>query len=189
LRHRSRGKETQASFVIDLVGAHRRGDYEVALLAASASENSKSKHFPGNARFFKERVGKLGWDDLPIVPMPAVHGLSYWDFCFYVGDGEAFERDMDALWQAIAPKIPRNPSDYLSDGQKLNDGAIQSEPLAKWRNTWCDVVSAYSHIHAKRDVFVTNNTRDFQRNSQALADLGMQHISSPETTRDLLERL
>ena len=68
----------QASFAIDLVDRHRNGEFEVALLAASASENTKSKLFPGNAKLFKDRVAAIGWEDLPIVLMPGVWGLSYW---------------------------------------------------------------------------------------------------------------
>ncbi len=177
----------QSAHVIDLVDAHLRGEIEVALLATSASENSRSKRFPGSAKFFTERVSKLGWSELPLVPMPAVWGLTYWDFCFYIHDGEAFERDTDALWQVIAPKFPRKLANHVVDGQILDDELFQSEQLSKWRNVWCDVLSAYSHIHAKRDVFVTNNTRDFQRNAEALAKLGMEHICSPEAARDLLE--
>lgn len=179
----------QASCVVDLVNAHRKGELEVALLAASASENTKSMLFPGNAGVFKMRVAQLGWDDLPLVPMPGIIGLSYWGFCFVVVDREAFERDMEALWQVIAPNVLRKPTDHLTDGQTLDDNSIQSNALSKWRNTWCDVISAYSHIHAARNIFVTNNTRDFQNNAPALSSLGMKHISSPAETRHLLEAL
>ena len=169
----------QAGYVKDLIRGHRQGQFEVALLAASASENAKSKRFPGNASLFVERVSALGWRDLPLVPMPAVIGLSYFDFCYYVGDADKFKHDMDALWQAIAPKVPRRPTDHLPKGIALSDDAIQSEHLWKWRNTWCDVVSAYSHIHDGRDIFVTNNTRDFQNNADKLSTLGMRCITSP----------
>ena len=172
----------QAIYVNNLISCHRSGEFEVALLAASASENSRSKRFPGNAGLFKERISKLGWQDLPLVPMPAICGLSYWDFCYSIGDGEKFERDMDALWQAMAPKIPRKPAEHLPPETRLSDDAIQSEALSKWRNTWCDVISAYSHIHAGRDIFVTNNTMDFQRNFAKLFQLGIKHIFTPEET-------
>lgn len=172
----------QAAHVVDLINRHRQGQFEVALLAASASENSKSKRFPGSAKIFKNKVSALGWQDLPIVPMPGITGLSYWDFCYYVDDGEKFERDMDALWSAIAPKVPREPSEHLIFGASMTDDLIQSEPLSKWRNAWCDVISAYSHIHDCRDVFVTNNTRDFQKNYEVLSRLGMKHIYTPAET-------
>ena len=177
----------QATFVIDLVGRHRSGEFEVALLAASASENTKSKLFPGNAKLFKDRVAHLGWNDLPIVPMPAVWGLSYWDFCFYTD--ATFEPKFDALWTAIVPTVPRKASDHLQMGQSLDVDSLQSEALAKWRNTWCDVMSAFSHIHAARDIFVTNNTSDFQRNMPKLSPLGMQNICIPEDARRLISSL
>ncbi|OWV40486.1 hypothetical protein CDZ95_21315 [Mameliella alba] len=179
----------QAAHVTDLIRRHRKGKFEVALLAASASENSRSKRFPGNADFFKDRVSALGWNDLPLVPMPGIFGLSYWDFCYSVGDGDKFERDMDALWCVIAPKVPSRPSEHLPSGVSLTDEAIQSEELSKWRNAWCDVISAYSHIHGGRDVFVTNNTRDFQNNSEALLRLGMKHIFTPAETLAGLAKL
>jgi HPt (histidine-containing phosphotransfer) domain-containing protein len=179
----------QAGNVNELIEGHRRGEIEVALLAASASENTKSMRFPGNSGVFKQRIEQLGWEDLPLVKMPGVLGLSYYGYCFMVGDGVAFQSDLDALWQVIAPKVPRNAEDNLRDGQAWDDWAIQSEELAKWRNSWCDVISAYSHIHEERDVFVTNNTRDFHNNAQALASLGMKHISKPAETLELIDEL
>lgn len=179
----------QAKYVSDLIHSHRKGELEVALLAASASENSKSKRFPGNATLFGERIAALGWQDLPLVPMPGVWGLCYFDFCFFVEDGDAFERDRDALWQVIAPKVPRDLSEHLPVGLELSDDVIQSEALSKWRNTWCDVISAYSHIHARRDLFVTNNTRDFQKNADRLSLLGMKYISAPSQTASMINEI
>lgn len=61
--------QPQADAVNTLIAAHRKGQIEVALLAASASENTKSKVFPGNAELFLKRVAHLGWQDLPLVQM------------------------------------------------------------------------------------------------------------------------
>lgn len=179
----------QAEHVASLINYHRKGHFEVALLAASASENTRSKIFPGNAHLFVERIAALGWQDLPLVPMPGVIGLSYWSHCYYVEDGDKFEQDMDALWQAIAPMIPRRPSEHLPEGVKLTDDAIQSIALSKWRNTWCDVVSAYSHIHAARDIFVTNNTKDFHKNADKLSRLGMKQICTPAETISVIAKI
>lgn len=179
----------QAPCVRELIHSHRNGELEVALLAASASKNTRSKRFPGNAAFFCERISAIGWQDLPLVPMPGVIGLSYLDFCFIVGDDKQFKLDMDALWQAIAPKIPKDPSDHLPPGENLSDDLIQSEHLSKWRNTWCDVVSAYSHVHQRRDIFVTNNTRDFQANKEKLSALGMRHIGKPSEALAAVDKI
>lgn len=179
---------SQAQYVRELVIRHRDGQFEVALLAASASENLRSKRFPGSANAFTERVSALGWSDLPLVRMPGVQGLSFVNFSYLVGDGEKFKRDMDALWQAIAPRVPRNPCDHLPSGMEYCNGTLQSEELSKWRNTWCDVVSAYSHIQERRDIFVTNNTRDFQKNRDKLSALGMRIIATPAETVSLVNK-
>lgn len=180
----------QASHVLELVRLHREGKCNVALLAASASENTRSMRFPGNAKIFIERVAALDWNDLPLVPVPAVIGLTYIkEFSFIVGDAAEYKRDMDALWQAIAPKVPRRPIDHLPSGVILSDEAMQSEHLSRWRNTWCDVVSAYSHIYANRDIFATNNTRDFQNNAEKLAALGMRRIASPQDALAAVDKL
>lgn len=178
----------QASDVTELVKLHRLGRCEVALLAVSASENTKSKRFPGNAKLFRDRILALGWQDLPLVLAPSVSSLTFLDFCFCVGNGEKFEHDIDALWRVIAPSVQRKPRDHLHEGVQMTDETIQSEALSKWRNTWCDVISAYSHIHEGRDVFVTNNTRDFQDNASALAELGMKRIAKPAEAVSALER-
>lgn len=182
----------QAGSVQELIKQHRLANIEVALLAASASENTPStallegRRFPGTALLFTERVERLGWGDLPIVPMPCIFDLSFFDFCYQVGDGEAYERDMKALWEVIAPNVFFEPEDFLQPDQKMDDEMIQSAQLAKWRNTWCDVTSAYCHIEAGRDVFVTLNTKDFQKKWEALAKLGMTDICDPD---ELVSRL
>ena len=181
--------QPQADAVNTLIAAHRMGQIEVALLEASASENTKSKVFPGNAELFLKRVARLGWDDLPLVPMPGIRGLSYWDHAYYVDDSEAFERKFDAIWAVMAPRFARHPQAHLKPDQTLDDAAIQSDGLSKWRNTWCDAMSAYTHIHAKRDVFVTNNTRDFQGHAEALEPLGMTRIATPNDAVQVLGNL
>ena len=179
----------QANCVTELIRLHRLGCFEVALLAASASENTKSKRFPGNATVFKERISSLGWQDLPLVPMPGIVGLSYWDFCYYVDDVVKFQQDRDEIWNVIAPSIPKEPIDHLPVGKQMTDDAIQSAELSKWRNTWCDVISAYSHIHEGRDVFVTNNTKDFQKHASELAKLGMMQIATPADAMAKVEQI
>ncbi|WP_040818694.1 hypothetical protein [Litoreibacter arenae] len=169
----------QSKYVGALIELHRSHKCEVALLATSASENTRSKRFPGSASEFTERVRRLNWSDLPVVPMPAVIGLTYWDFCYWIDDGNKFERETGAIWDVIASKVACDPVDHFDGPDALTDEMIQSESLTKWRNSWCDVLSAYSHIEANRDVFVTLNTRDFQKHAAKLKSLGMNHICDP----------
>lgn len=178
-------KQLQAEYVQRLIECHRAGRCEVALLATSGSENTGSKLFPGSYNVFMDRITALGWHDLPHVPMPGVYGLTFFGHAQWVDDGDV-EESLDRFWQVIASATPRNPHEHLPSGEELTDESIQSENLAKWRNAWCDVMSAYTHVHAKRDIFVTNNTKHFQKNAERLAQLGMKMIRSP---RDALAEL
>jgi hypothetical protein len=87
------------------------------------------------------------------------------------------------------PAFEQDARRHLPEGALLDDHSIQSDHLADWRNRWCDVMSAYSHIVSKRDVFVTLNTRDFQRNEAALVALGIGKILTPDETVALLGHL
>ncbi|MBH1974526.1 MAG: hypothetical protein I8H94_05555 [Rhodobacteraceae bacterium] len=186
----------QADAVKFLVELHRRGSIEVALLAVSASENMKSpgkatgRVFPSSFSVFRKKVELIGWSDLPIVPVPMIVGLTYiGPNTYFVAKDGPIKSDIDALWAVIAPKVSREPRDYLIAGQILDDANIQSEGLAKWRNAWCDVYSAYCHINAGRDVFVTSNTRDFQDNASALLELGLHVIATPAKAVELVQHL
>lgn len=174
----------QAYSLQRLVESHRSGKVDVALLGASASENTREKRLPSTFHHFQMKIEDLGWSDLPIVPMPCVIGLTYIGRSFIVGDADLFKRDVNAIWEVIAPNVPRSPRDIASNWEESKD--IGSEDLARWRNVWCDVMSAYSHIKAGRDVFVTNNTRDFQSKSTPLSKLGMKRICTPDEAVNLV---
>ena len=175
----------EAEDVCRLIELHRASRCNVGLLATSASENNRSRRFPGNAKHFKDRVALLGFSDLPIVLAPSVFGLTYFDWSFRV-DEEEYNTLVPLLWAAMFPDYDRDAKSHLKCGQILDDATIQSEQLADWRNRWCDVMSAYSHIHATRDVFVTLNTRDFQRRSHELAKIGIEKILKPSECFALL---
>lgn len=180
----------QVASVLELVDLHRNGEIEVALFAASASENNRSKRFPGSAKEFKERIEKLGWSDLPLVPMPAIIGLSFFDFSYWVGDANEFKEKFDELWKIIAPNVDRDFRSHVATGPGLSDDdVIQSAELKKWRNTWCDVMTAYCHIREKRDLLVTLNTSDFQRRSTKLSALGMSNICEPKEALRFIRKL
>lgn len=173
-------REASANAVEALVAAHRAGVVEVAVLAVSASENTRKKGFPPNAIVFRERLERLGWDDLPVVPAPAVADLTFFDNdSLYVGDAEAYETLVARLWGLLAGEVPRDPRACLAPEEDLGK-FIHSERLHKWRNRWCDVHSAWSHIMAGRDIFVTTNKKDFQRNAKALQEMGLQMAATPD---------
>lgn len=169
----------QAEAVKDLIEGHKNNEFEVALLAVSASEALSNKvegekgKLPSSARQFKERVAKLGWQDLPLLLAPATIGLTYIGLSV-ISDPDRDDAIFNDLWRVMAPQnMPRDPNDTLvPDVNSFRDG-IGAADFKKWRNTWCDVMSAFCHVGDKRDVFVTTNTKDFQRKIKRLSQLGM----------------
>jgi len=172
--------EPAAAAVTQLVNVHRGGRIEVALLQVSASENLKgSREFPGSYDCFEERLAKLGWDDLPRLPTPSVIGLTFLG-CSYIVDERVYTERSDTLWSIIAPNLKTFLDDWIATRGQPSDEDFSGPDFAKFRNAWCDVHSAYCHINERRDLFVTTNTRDFQKKSDALTPLGLVAVSPKE---------
>lgn len=138
----------------------------------SASEALRgSKIFPATANQFNTRIDALGWGDLDRVMGPLVLDLTYWDMSVVVDD--TFEERIGALWTAMFPNIDRE----LPRG--LTQAELHGANFHKWRNAWCDVHTLWAHLNAERDVFVTTNTKDFQKNADKLALHGLKVVQTP----------
>lgn len=85
-----------------------------------------------------------------------------------------FEEEIGVLWRAMFPKIDPNTPNETSEEK------LWSSESKKWRNAWCDVHTIWTHINARRDVFVRSNTADFQNNLGVLKALGLRSALTPE---------
>ncbi|WP_195818788.1 hypothetical protein [Roseobacter sp. MH60115] len=138
----------------------------------SASEALRgSKEFPPAATQFNTRIDALGWGDLDRVRGPLVFDLTCWDMSVVVDD--TFEERIGALWTAMFPNTDRE----LPPG--LTQAELHDVNFHKWRNAWCDVHMLWAHFNAERDVFVTTNTKDFQKNADKLALHGLKAVHTP----------
>lgn len=174
--------ENHASAVVGLVKAHRDGLIRVGLTTVSASETlaDGTKRFPASAKQFRSRVSALGWDDLDLLLGPAVIGLTYLDLCKWVDD--EFESQRDQIWAILFPTLERELRSEVTEKE------LHSSCFKKWRNAWCDVHTLWTHLDAERDVFVTTNTRDFQRHATELARIGLKAVLTPEEAEALLPK-
>jgi hypothetical protein len=153
--------EPSSDAIKALVLSHREGRSAVAVLQTSASENMRgTRLFPASYLDFEARPKGIGWDDLPRVKTPGVWGLSFWGASFYVDVGH-YDKFASILWSKMFPRLPQRYEEFLTNAGLPEDTSLRSEEANKWRNAWCDVHSAYSHLWAKRDFFVTLNLRDF----------------------------
>jgi hypothetical protein len=96
------------------------------------------------------------------VPTPGVWGLTFWGNSIYV-DPQDYQRKKSEIWSAMFPGTPEDYGDFLRKSGLPPNTALHSADVSKWRNEWCDVHSAYSHLAAQRDFFVTLNSSDFEK--------------------------
>lgn len=166
--------DEHAPYVHALVDLHRENKVKVALTTVSASESLRgSKEFPASAEAFRSRLKALDWEDLELLFAPMVLDMTYWGMSKIVGDGEAFEREIEAIWSVLGGTTSRRLPENLPAEE------LWSKRWKKWRNVWCDVHTLWTHIDADRDVFVTTNTSDFQNKFNELRGLRLREVKTP----------
>ncbi len=173
--------EPQGESVSLLVDAHRARRADVALLATSASESLRNKTFPGSYKDFEERVQRAGLSDLPVLLTPAVVSLTFIERS-YIVDQSDYSGLRDRIWSLLFPTISQEaPLTWEHDPEE----ELYSSSLSRWRNAWCDVHSLITHMDHGRDVFVTSNTKHFQKHQEQLRNLGVDRIATPRESLDL----
>lgn len=159
-----------------IVAAHK-SVFDVGIVTTAASENSADKTFWSDVNVFEARLEAVEMSDLKKVLTMGCYDLTYYDYCFLAEEDD--EALVDKLW-AIPPKgVPRTSADFAKMKGLPSDMDITAPEFARWRNHWCDVHSWHAHIKAKRDVFVTGDTKNFRGpRMQQLIDLGIGDICS-----------
>lgn len=176
-------EEPAAAGVFALADAHRRDCANVALLATSASESLRDKTFPASYELFEDRVKRAGLDDFPVLPTPAVWDLVFWDRSYWV-DVDKYRRQKAAIWAVLFPSVEEEPWHRM--GPNAFNKIVHTPAMKTWRNAWCDVHNLVTHIDHQRDVFVTTNTRDYQRYAERLGALGVATVRTPREAAEMV---
>ena len=169
-----------AAAVRMLADAHARGTVDVAVIAMSASENQKNGRLLRAFAEFQDYLAALHLAHLNIV-MPMMYwDISFWDHCFWSDDAMLdLERQIHSI---LFPNEQFLWENYCRDkGTDLPS----NPPVGLWRNHKCDVQAIWSHIHGKRDVFVTSDGNFHKRKSDLVA-LGAGQIKCPDSMIKLL---
>ena len=159
-----------------LVDRHSENGIDVALIAMMASERPRLAEAETSFSEFQSRIEDLGLGHLPHVLPLCYWGISFWDHCLWADDAEVLEEQIHAV---LFPNRPFR-----------GDGVAASERFESWRNAKCDVQAMWSHIHAARDVFVTNDA-NFHKATKLpqLLSLGAGRIIRPMDIPELLKQL
>jgi hypothetical protein len=164
----------EAGAIRTLAHAHSLGKADVA--AISASEKQKSGHYIKNFTEFRDRLASLGPNHLRIIRPMAYFDISFWDYCLLSDDLMiALERQIHV---SLFPNVEFSWQDYCRTN---GIDPIPMSPNGKWRNCKCDVQAVWSHIQARRDVFVMNDGNLHSAGKKAaLITLGAKQIEYPE---------
>jgi hypothetical protein len=141
----------------------------------SASERQKDGSTIENFLSFKNRLSALQLSHLEILPAMAYWDITFFDHCLFADDKmELLEK---TIHEILFPKVEFLRTDFCAR-RNLDTDAPETKA---WRSAKCDVQVLWSHIHHKRDVFVTSD-KNFHLVSKkpALVSLGALQILYPD---------
>jgi hypothetical protein len=165
--------ETSAGAIRALADAHEAAKANVAVVAVSASERPAQAPIR-NFEEFQRRLARLKLESLEIV-LP----LHYWDVCFW--DWWIWGSDEMYAFERMIHEVLFPTTSYLWSDYAAANGLDPEIKTSDWHNRKCDVLALWSHIHAGRDVFVTNDGRFHKRTKKpALIGLGAGRIENAE---------
>lgn len=175
-------RRDDAVYVRALADAHSRGEADVAVIGISASEKQRDGCRMEDFGEFRKRLKSMGLEHLPVVFPLAYFDITFWDVSLLADDEmEQLERK---IHQIMFPSV-----EFLwADFSKTNRLDPNNPPHGtKWANCKCDVQALWSHMHHKREVFVTADS-DFHKASvkPALIALGAGRIEYPRDAASLI---
>jgi len=171
-----------AGSVQTLADAHARGEANVAVVAVSASETQENGARLTNFNEFQTLLDTLALSHLEILKPILYWDIAFWDWAYWA---EPTMVDLERLIHGVLfPNIEFLWPDYChTRGWDPNTQPVN----AKWRNAKCDVLALWSHIHHRRNVFVTGD-RNFHAATKLnnLIALGAGRIEHPKAATALL---
>ncbi len=174
--------EPEATRIQALADANSAGKAHVAVVAISASEKQQDGRSIDNFDNFRARLSTLGLKQLEILPALGYIDVTFFDWCIFPSaDDVVLEREIHEI---LFPNVQFLWQDYRA-AHSLNP--LETHPSGRWRNCKCDVLGLWSHIHFKRDVFVSSD-ENFHRATKkpALLALGANRIETPVTAVSLV---
>jgi len=171
-----------AAFVRRLIDAHAAGKAQVAVVAISAADRQRAGSYLDNFDAFRDRLAALGLAHLEILKPMACFDISFTGWCIEADEAmAALEKQIHDI---LFPHSEFTWQDY-ADANGLDPDSLS--PQGDWRSRRCAVQEIWTHIHNKRDVFVTADD-EFHKPAKksALFALGAAQIERPAQAALLL---
>jgi hypothetical protein len=173
---------TEVKFIRMLADAHTAGKVNVAMVALSVAEKRQFGSYFDDFDAFRDHLAAIDLAHLEILKPMAYFDISFSDWCIEADDAmAALEKQIHDI---LFPQSEFDWRDY-ADANDLDPDSLS--PYGDWRRHKCAVLEMWSHIHNKRDVFVTADD-EFHKPAKkaALLTLGAGHIERPAEPVSLL---
>lgn len=172
----------EVPFIRQLADAHAAGNAQVAVVAVSAADKRQTGSYLDNFDAFRARLAALDLGHLEILKPMGYFDISFPDWCIEMDDAmAALEKQIHGI---LFPQSEFTWQDYC-EANGIDPDTLS--PHGTWRSLKCDVQLMWTHIHNKRDVFVTADD-NFHKpaNQSALIALGAGRIEHPQQAAALI---
>ena len=165
----------EVKFIRALADAHTAGKAKVAVVALSVAEKHQFGSYFDDFDAFRDHLAALDLARLEILKPMACFDISFPDWCIEPDDAMAALQKQ--IHDILFPQFEFDWQDY-ADANDLDPDSLS--PYGDWRRHKCAVLEMWSHIHNRRDVFVTADD-EFHKPAKkaALLTLGAGHIERP----------
>jgi hypothetical protein len=166
----------EVKFIRMLAEAHIVGKANVAVVALSAAEKRQFGSYFDDFDAFRDHLAAVDLARLEVLKPMACFDISFLDWCIESDDvTSALEKKIHDI---LFPQTEFDWQDY-ADAHDLDPDSLS--PYGDWRRHKCAVLEMWSHIHNKRDVFVTADD-EFHKpaKASALVALGAGRIERPQ---------
>jgi len=165
-----------------LVDAFRSERIGLAVPEVAAAERQLGGGYLESFAQFTARLNRLGLEKLELLPTIAYFGVSFYGHGYFGGDETMIALEK-SIQQILHPRVEFSLGEFR---QRRGIDTESSVMPGLWRNAKCDVQALWSHIHAKRDCFVTRDANFLKRKRAALQALGARSILHPSDAAKLL---
>jgi hypothetical protein len=166
----------EVKFIRALAEAHTAGKANVALVALSVAAKHQFGSYFDDFDAFRDHLAALDLARLDILKPLACFDISFPDW--YIEPDDAMAALEKQIHEILFPQSEFDWQDY-ADANDLDPDSLS--PYGDWRRHKCAVLGMWSHIHNKRDVFVTVDEELHKpAKTSALVALGAGRIERPQ---------
>lgn len=170
-----------AIYLRQLINWHRN-KINLRVVGISASERQPNGSIAKTFKEFKQKLCKIGLDDVEILKPMGYISICYFDWAI-ISD-EKMQNDELSIHNILFPDIEFKYKDYCL---KKQINPLETKVDWKWLNAKCDVQVLWSHIHYGGGILVTSDN-NFHKESKKplLSALGVGDILTP---KDALKKI